>query len=174
MTEQGSSAGWHWTAETAGDGAHRFCRIRLVLPCGVIGDPYAWSVVGLVQGEIDDLLDRLAPQPALPGAAGLGASALFAGLHRWHEGGPRPAFATAGAGPRGFRALPAATEIFDGEEAWLVRSGAAALLLWRDHASGLVREAAVDFAAWLAGWRAVREAVGQDGRGSVALTVGAL
>ena len=49
-----------------------------------------------------------------------------------------------------------------------MRLGAAgARLLWCDYATKGVREVAVDFDAHLAGWKAVRDAIGQDGQGSI-------
>jgi hypothetical protein len=89
MTEQVISLAWRWTAETSSDSAHRFCRIRVTAPPGEIGDPDAWSVVGLVQGAIDGMLKKLAPQPVLHAAAGMGAATLFADLHAWHSEGRR-------------------------------------------------------------------------------------
>lgn len=168
MTEQVVSLAWRWTAETSSDGAHRFCGIRVTAPPGEIGDPDAWAVVGLVQGAIDDMLKKLALQPVMHAAAGMGVATLFADLHAWHSEGLRPAFAAADANPRSYFALPEATELFDAEEAYLVRSGAAgARLLWCDYATKEVREVAVGFDACLAGWRAVRDAIGQDGRAAI-------
>ncbi|GAA1305525.1 hypothetical protein GCM10009647_024240 [Streptomyces sanglieri] len=174
MTEQVISLAWRWTAETSSDSTHRFCRILVTAPPGEIGDPDAWSVVGLVQGAIDGMLKKLAPQPVLHAAASMDAATLFAGLHAWHSEGMRPAFAAADADPRSYFALPEATELFDAEDAYLVRSGAAgARLLWCDYTTKEVREVEVDFDACLAGWKAVRDAIRQDGEGSVPPSVDA-
>ncbi|MFF2525461.1 hypothetical protein [Streptomyces liangshanensis] len=149
MTERVVPLAWHWTAETSSDGVHRFCGIRVTAPPDEMGDPGAWAVVRLVQGAIDRMLEELASQPVLHAAADMGAAALFA---------------AAGADPRGYCALPEGTELFDGEDAYLVRSDATgARLLWCDYATEELREVAVDFAAYLAAWKAVRDAIGQDG-----------
>lgn len=165
MTEKNTAPlAWHVDVRASSDGTHRFCQVRLDTGAGEIGDPDVWSVVGLVQAAIDDMLERTARQALLPVVAQAPAEDLFADLAAWHRGEVRLAFAVAGTDSRPYSALPEATELFDGEEAYLVRlEGGAARLLWRDYVSEDARAIVVDFEDWRAGWLRVREEIGRDG-----------
>ncbi len=165
MTEKNTAPlTWHVDVRASSDGSHRFCQVRLDTGAGEIGDPDAWSVVGLVQAAIDDMLERTARQALLPGMAQAPAEDLFADLAAWHRGEVRLAFAVAGTDSRPYSALPEASELFDGEEAYLVRlEGGAARLLWRDYVFEDARGIEIDFEDWRVGWLRVREEIGRDG-----------
>ncbi|CAM3104484.1 hypothetical protein [Stackebrandtia soli] len=166
-----------WIAETSDDGATRLCRVLIRTELGVVGDPEAWSVVGLVQKAVDDLVSAIERQPVLEVPEDLDAARLFVALRMWNGHGRRPAFLAedvrGGLSGNDFRAIPTGAEIFDGEIAYLVRTGPArARLLWRDWATGEIREVLTAVDAYVSSWQDIRAALEADGTGTIPATSG--
>lgn len=172
MNERLSRFALRWAVETSRDRAHRFCQVRLSTVHGDIGDHAAWSMVGLVQGAVAHMVERLARQPAVGAWRAEEAGPLLAALRAWHWEGVCPTLMAgavpADASPADYCAVPMDTEIFDGEVVYLVRTGRAEsrLLRW-GHAAGEVREIGVDFEVYLARWRALQSALDRDGGGTI-------
>ena len=149
-------------------GGHAFCQITMRIGDRQVGNPEAWSLVGLMSGVIATMRGKLSRQELAPAeiARVLGAldkQALFDALYslQWGAEDVSPAEIAClppGADPEHFYALPMANECFDGECAYLLRApGESSRLLWRDHGDQRVHEARTGFDDYLAHWRAAEE-----------------
>lgn len=159
--------------EPSEDKKYYFCQALIATRIGIIGDPDAWALTGLVSGGIGDLLTRLAGQEQMEEVrsylARLSAPDLFAALHSWQDGDdnwrtfnncPHDNF-----GIDSLIALPQGTELFDGELAFLVRVGAdTSRLIWQDYESKDIREMLISFKAYVLEWQTARSLVSSFNR----------
>lgn len=159
-----------WRIERRLGHSHIFCQIFCKFDGSTIGNPDEWSIVGLTTGAISDMTSRLRRQTmlekrSLAYLATLSTDDLFASLYswQWRDGNwihqkdcPLPDSSV-----DDFYALPIGTEIFDGENAYLVFvPGQLSRFVWRDYESKEINERLLDFDAYLNNWESVRTDLG--------------
>lgn len=155
-----------WQVERRLGSSHVFCQVSCNFDELTIGNPDEWSLVSLMTGAISDMTHRLRCQTSLEKKsleylARLSTDDLFVSLYSWQWGDgnwiyqkdcPLPDFIV-----DNFYALPIGTEVFDGENAYLVFiPGQLSRFVWRDYESKKINEQLLDFDAYLNKWESVR------------------
>ena len=155
-----------WRVEHRLGSSHVFCQVSCNIDGLTIGGPDAWSVVGLMAGAISDMTNCLMHQTSLEKKsldylARLSADDLFISFYswQWEDGNwiyqkdcPLPDFSV-----DNFYALPIGTEVFDGENAYLVFiHGQLSRFIWRDYESKKINEQLLNFDAYLKKWDFVK------------------
>ncbi len=144
--------------------SHTFCQIHFQICGHIIGDIEAWSVASLMVGSISDMLSILkkqsVPVDIQEFLRQLDKNQLFdllqtGKLQNCHVA--KKTLLNEIIDFSAFNCLPQATEIFDGERAYLIRiSDNSCRLIWRDFISKEVMEEAVGFGEYLGKWELIK------------------